>query len=172
MGLSCVYYEQETGNSLRNLSPFLSAIREKDGMLCYRFFQGFPFYGPGVSISFDTAAETLVYDYGNTLPPENQHFDAILLVCSNGVWHWHDAFQKKEILESLSSDLIIICNMGQKNTLRSFAKQFGRKVFYYPYDDQPFDITPSKISFFSQLLQIKRRRSLFFYLRNKFIQKK
>ncbi len=172
MGIPCVYYEQDSGNSLRKLSPFLSPIREEAGMFCYRFFKGFPLYGPGVSISLDTAAEILVYDFGNTLPPENQAFDAILFVCSNGIWHWHEAFQKKEILTSLSSHLIIICNMGQKNTMYSFSKQFGQKVFYYPYDANPFAVTSSKISFFSKILQVKRRESLFFYLRNKFIRKK
>lgn len=172
MGIPSVYYEQETGNSLRQLSPFLMGIKEHEGMFCYRFFKGFPFYGPGVSISLDTAAEILVYDYGNALPPENQDFDAVLFVCSNGIWHWHDAFQKKEILTSLSSHQIIICNMSQKNTMYSFSKQFGQKVFYYPYDATPFVVTSSKVSFFSKILQIKRRGSLFFYLRNKFTRKK
>ena len=172
MGYPCVYFETKTGNSLHQLSPFVSPIREKEGMLCYRFFKGFPFYGPGVSISYDSAAELFIYDYGNTLPITDQPFDAVLFVCSNGIWHWHDAFSKKEILSSLSPHVFIICNMGQKNTLRSFAKQFGQRVFFYPYDANPFAVTSSKTSFFSNLLQIKRRDSLFSYLRNKFTPKK
>ena len=172
MGYQSIYYEQEPGNSLRKISPFLSPVKEKDGIICYRFFKGFPAYGPGISISSETTAELSVYDYGNTLPPKHQVFDAILFVCSNGIWHWHDAFQKQKILQDLSPHLIIICNMGQKNTMHSFAKQFGQKVFYYPYDPSPFGITSSKISFFSEILQLKRRRYPFFFLRNKFIRKK
>ena len=172
MGIPCIYYEQEAGNSLHNLSPFLSPIKESAGMICYRFFKGFPFYGPGISLSLDTAAEILVYDYGNTLPPENQNFDVVLYICSNGIWRWHETFQKKENLTALSSHFIIICNMGQKNTMHSFSKQFEQKVFYYPYDANPFRISSSKVSFFSQILQVKRRNSLFLYLKNKFIRKK
>jgi len=172
MGYPCIYYEQRSGNSLQKLSPFLSGIKETEGMFCYRFFKGFPFYGPGVSMSQNTAAEISVYDYGNALPPDKTDFDAILYICSNGIWHWHEAFQKQEVLQDLSSHLIIICNMGQKSTMQCFSKQFGLKVFYYPYDPKPFGVTSAKVSFFSQILQIKRRNSLFFYLRNKFIRKK
>ena len=173
MGYKSIYYEQEPGNCLRQLHPFLSPIRETDGMLCYHYFKGFPFYGPGVSLSLDTAAEFDVYDYGNSLLPEDMHFDIILLICSNGIWHWHDTFQKGEYLKKQSSHLIIICNMGQKNTMRCFSKQFLQEVYQFPYESSPFGVSSSKVSFFSTLLRIKKRRKfLFFHLRNKFIQKK
>ncbi len=172
MGYQSVYFGQRSEDSLRKLHPFLSPIKEIDGMICYRYFKGFPFYGPGVSISTDTAAQISVYDYGTTLPPKDIDFDAILLICTNGIWHWHEAFQKGELLSNISSHRIIICNMGQKNTLHCFSKQFAQEVYYYPYDPNPFGVTSKKISFFSKILQIKRRKSLFFYLRNKFIPKK
>lgn len=172
MGYNSIYFEQPTGNSLRKLQPFLSPIREINGMMSYRYFKGFPFYGPAISIPTDTSAEFSIYDYGDTLPPENMDFDVTILICSNGIWHWHEAFQKGEVLKHISSHLIIICNMGQKNTLVAFSKQFIKKVFYYPYDSNPFGITKTKVSFFSKLLKLKRRKSLFFHLRNKFIPKK
>ena len=172
MGYESIYYEQRTEDSLRKLHPFLSPMKEKDGMICYRYFKGFPFYGPGISISKDVDAEFSVYDYGNQLPPENMDFDAIILICSNGVWHWHEAFQKGEILQKISSDLFIICNMAEKNTLHCFATQFSQGVYFYPYEPDPFRVSLKNISFFSELLQIQRRKSLFFHLRNKFIPKK
>ena len=172
MGYKSIYYEQRTGNSLRKLYPFLSPIRESYGLICYRFFKGLPFYGSGISISLDTAAEFEVYDYGTCLPADDMSFDTIFLICSNGVWHWHESFQKGERLQKFSSHIIIICNMGQKNTMHCFTKQFKKKVFYYPYEPSPFGVSPKKVSFFSKLLQIKRRKSLFFHLRNRFITKK
>ncbi|MBQ8518863.1 MAG: serine/threonine protein kinase [Agathobacter sp.] len=172
MGYQSIYYEQRTGDSLRKLDPFLFPMKETNGMICYRYFKGFPCFGPGVSASADPAAEFSVYDFGNSLPPEDMDFDAIFLICSNGIWHWHDAFQKGEILQNLSSHLIIICNMAQKNTMHCFSKQFAQEVYYFPYEPSPFGITSDKILLFSKLLQIKRRSSLFFHLRNKFIPKK
>ena len=172
MGYQSIYYEQRTGDSLRKLYPFLSPIKETNGMICYRYFKGFPFYGPGVSISEDPAAEFSVYDYGNSLPPEDMDFDAIFLICSNGIWHWHDAFEKGEILQKLSSHLVIICNMAQKNTMHCFSRQFAQEVYRYPYELSPFGVTSDKLLLFSKLLQVKRRSSLFFHLRNKFIPKK
>ena len=172
MGYHSIYYEQMPGNSLRQLSPFLSPVKECDGVLYYHFFKGFPFYGPGVSIPIDSAAEFAIYDYGTCLPPEDTNFDAIFFICSNGPWRWHTAFQKGEFLKQLSTHVIIICNMAQKSTLHCFSKQFAQEVYSYPYDLSSFTVTPKKVSFFSKILQIKRRRLLFFHLRNKFIPKK
>ena len=172
MGYNSIYYEQRTGNSLRQLYPFLTPIKEIDGMICYHYFKGIPFYGPGVSIPIDSAAEFTVYDYGTLPLPDDIHFDAILFICSNGIWHWHDAFQKGELLKKISTRLIIICNMGQRNTMHCFSKQFVQEVYQYPYESSSFRVTPQKVSFFSNILQIKRRRILFFHLRNKFIPKR
>ena len=172
MGYRSIYYEHSTEDSLRQLYPFLTPMKEINGMICYHYFKGFPFYGPCISPPSDTAAEFIVYDYGAAFPPEDIHFDAILLICSNGVWHWHEAFQKGQLLQKLSSRLIIICNMGQKSTLYCFSKQFQQEVYQYPYEPSSFMVTSKKVSFFSKLLQIKRRGILFFHLRNKFIQKK
>jgi serine/threonine-protein kinase len=149
----------------------LSPIKETDGLVCYRYFKGYPLYGPAVSISTDTTDALSVYDYGTSLPPEDIVFDAILLVCSNASWRWHEAFQKGELLKKLSSNLIIICNMGQKYTLHCFSKQFSQEVYLYPYETNPFEITANKVSLFSRILQIKRRNLSFFHLRNKFIPK-
>ncbi|MBR3812091.1 MAG: serine/threonine protein kinase [Agathobacter sp.] len=172
MGYKSFYFEQNMENSLRSTYPFLSPIKEIDGLICYRYFKGYPLYGPAVSISADTTEALLVYDYGTSLPAEEMDFDAILFICSNAVWRWHEAFQKGEHLKKLSSNLIIICNMGQKYTLHCFSKQFFQDVYHYPYEADPFRVSSQKVSFFSKLLQIKRRRPLFFHLRNKFIQKK
>ena len=172
MGYKSIYFEQGSGNSLRQIYPFLSPIKETDGMICYHYFKGFPFYGPGVSLSADPAAEFEIYDYGISPLPEDIHFDAILFICSNGVWHWHEAFQKGQLLETHSTHRIIICNMGQRNTMHCFSKQFEQEVYQYPYEPSSFLVTSRKVFFFSKILQIKRRRFLFFHFRNKFIPKK
>ena len=172
MGYESIYFEQQNQNSLQNFHPFLFPIKESNGMLRYRYFKGFPFYGPGVFISVESAADFDIYDFGNTFPPEPSDFDIVLFVCSNGIWHWHEAFQKGELLKKQSTHLIIICNMGQRYTMHCFSKQFAKEVFQYPYESSPFGVTSKKVSFFSNILQIKRRKSLFFHLRNKFIPKK
>ena len=172
MGYKSIYFEQSTEDSLRKIYPFLSPLKEEQGMIFYRYFKGLPFYGPGVSMPSDIPNDISVYDYGNSLPPKDMEFDAVLLICSNGVWHWHEAFRKQEILKNNSSHLTIICNMGQMHTLRCFSTQLLQEVFCYPYESNAFIITRKKVFFFSKLLQMKRRESLFSRLRNRFIQKK
>ena len=172
MGMETVYFEHAKTKSLRKVYPFLFPIKEKNGMICYRYFKGFPSYGPGIILPTDIPADVLVYDYGNSIPPEDIEFDTVLLICSNGIWHWHEAFQMQEILKQKTSQLIIICNMGQKHTLHSFSKQFFQRVYNFPYDQNPFVISSKSVSFFSNLLQVKRRVSLFLRLKNRFIPKK
>ena len=172
MGHSCLYYEKEPGNGLRTMPPLLSSCKEKEGMIHYRYFQGFPLYGPGVSISYDSAAKYIVYDYGNTLPSDDMHFDIVLFICTNGIWRWEESFRKWQTANSFASQNFIICNMGQKDTMHCFAKQFQQEVYHYPFDNNPFVITSEKVSFFSRIFQIKRRNALFFRLRNRFIPKK
>lgn len=172
MGHSCLYYEKEPGNGLQTIFPFLSSAKEQNGMIIYRYFNGFPLYGPGISISYDSAAQFLVYDYGNTLPPEDMHFDTTIFVCTNGVWHWRNTFQKWETVKSISPHNIVICNMGERHTMHCFAKQFEQEVYHYPFDKDPFVIDSKKVGYFSKMFQIKRRNSLFFYLRNRFTLKK
>ena len=172
MGHKSIYFEQSTEDSLRKIHPFLSPLKEEQGVIQYRYFKGLPFYGPGVSMPSEIPNDISVYDFGDSIPPEDMEFDTILFICTNGVWRWHEIFRKQEILKKFSSHLIIICNMGQKHTLHCFSKQFSKEVFRYSYEPNPFVITSKKVSFFSKILQIKRRESLFFRLRNKFIPKK
>lgn len=172
MGYESIYFEHQNQNNLRNLYPFLSPIKETNGMICYRYLKGFPCYGPGVSLNVDSAATFAIYDFGDSLPSEPGNFDVVLFVSSNGIWHWHDGFQKGEILQQQSTHFIIICNMGQRHTMHYFSKQLSQEVFSYPYESNPLVVTSQKVSFFSKLLQIKRRKSLFFHLRNRFIPKK
>ena len=172
LGYHAVYYETNTENSLQKMLPFLSFAKEKDGMICYRYFKGFPAYGPGVFVSPDTAAEYSVYDFGSSIPSDPMDFDTILFITSNGIWHWKDAFWIWESLKKFSNQKIILCNQGQKYTMHCFAKQCEQEVYHYPYESNPFIVTSHKVSFFSKTLRIRRRNSLFFHLRNRFIKRK
>ena len=172
MGYNAIYYEKGPENGLQKMIPFLSFVKEKNGMICYRYFKGYPSYGPGVFVPTDTAADFSVYDYGTQMPSDLLEFDYVILIGSNGIWRWQDAFRKWEHLKNLSNQKIILCNQGQKYTMHCFAKQCEQEVYHYPYEKNPFIITSEKVSFFSKTLRIKRRRFLFFHLKNRFIKRK
>lgn len=170
MGYSAVYYDKNGNADFLHLPDYISSLKEHEGMFSYKYFKGYPLYGPGILLP---AAEhdIAVYDYNYNLSPAEIDADLILFICSNSIWHRRSVFEKGESLLSYKDRLKIICNMGQRKTLHTFSKRFSSPVYFYPYDADPFRIDNSKCSFVSTLLKIKRRNSIFFHLKSKFITK-
>lgn len=172
MGYKSIYYEKEPKNSLSlsfQLSPF---SKEKDGMIFYRYFRGFPFYGSGITLP-SVDADIIIDDYGDSIPMDAKiDYDFILYMCSNDIWHRYSVFKKGTSYLNLSDNVKIICNMGQKKTLHHIASFFSRPVYHYPYDADPFLIDAKKILFVTNLLQLKRRKRLFFHLKNHRLNKR
>ena len=166
MGYSSIYYEKEPKSSLSLSFNLLSFSKEKDGMIFYRYFRGFPFFGPGIFPPL-VDADIIIDDYGEFFPIDiEKNYDFLLYVCSNSIWHRYSIFKNGTSYLGLSNKLKIICNMGQKSVLHHISKYFSRPVYNYPYDTDPFWIDAKKISFVSKLLQLKRRKRLFFHLKN------
>lgn len=166
MGYKTIYYEKNRKNSLSLSFQLLSFSKEKNGMIFYRYFQGFPFYGPEILLP-EVDADIIIDDYGDDIPLDMQvDYNHILYVCSNSIWHRHEVFKKGDLHLVLSDKLKIVCNMGQKTTLHHLSKYFSKAVHNYPYDMDPFLVDTKKITFVSNLLQLKRRNRLFSYLKS------
>ncbi len=166
MGYTSIYYEKDQQSSLSMSFQLESFSKEKDGMIFYRYFRGYPFYGSGILIP-STEADIIIHDYGDSFPMDSEiNYDFILYVCSNSIWHRYKTIKVGASYLGLSNNLKIICNMGQRNTLLQLAKYFSRPVFHYPYDTDPFFVDAKKVTFITNLLQLKRRNRLFFLLKN------
>ena len=171
MGYNTIYYQCNKEDSLQQVSSTISVIKEKEGMLTYRYFRGYPHYGPGVQLP-EISADFFIYDYGSFLPSKDVEIDTILYICSNSIWHWYTSFQKGESLLQFGENLKIICNLSQKKTMHIFSTYFSKPVFHYPYDADAFVVNPAKVTFVSKLFQIKRRNNLFFRLKNAIFPKR
>lgn len=171
MGYKTIYYEKEPKNSLSLSFQLLPFSREKDGMIFYRYFRGFPFYGPGILLP-ESDADIIIEDYGDDISLDAEiDYDFILYVCSNSIWHRYTNLKKGDSYLVLTNKLKIICSMGQKTTLHHLSKYFSRPVYHYPYDADPFFVDAKKVSFVSNLLQLKRRNRLFFHLKSRVFKK-
>ena len=171
IGYKTIYYEKDQGNSLSLSFQLLSFSKEKNGMIFYRYFRGFPFYGPEILLP-QIDADIIIDDYGDNISLEVLvDYDHIFYMCSNSIWHRYEVFKKGSHYLSLSNKLKIICNMGQKNTLHHLSKYFSQPVYNYPYDTDPFCIDAKKRTYVSNLLQLKRRNRLFSYLKSHILKK-
>ncbi len=171
MGYPAIYYAKDSHSSLQQTQNYMSFFKEINGMFYYKYFKGYPFYGPGILLS-EPDDVFLIYDYGDTFSPSEIDADYVLFICSNSIWHWHNVFEKSDSLIIFKDSLRLICNFGQKKSMRLLSNYFSHPVFEYPYDCNPFFVDSTKLHFVHQILGIKRRKSLFFHLKNRFVQKK
>jgi serine/threonine-protein kinase len=141
-------------------------MKERDGCLCYKYFYGYPRYGPGIILPED-ASLIRVMDYGSCDIEKHKEIyeaDLILFICSSGIFKRQVAFEEGQRLLSACDNVAIICNKGQENDLRIYAQKFKRPILAFPLDSDPFRITKEKNRLFFQLLQYKRRNPLFYHL--------
>ena len=171
LGYPATYYEKNTENNLRNLPEILPEFKETNAQYHYKFFKGYPNYGPGICL-LEPQQDILIYDYGTSIPSEPESVDQVLFVCDNGLWNIKHAFDKGESLLKLYGSLTIICNMGQKATMRILAKHFRSPINEFPYLPDPFSITHTLISHTTLLLNLKRRKHSFFHFKNVFSKKR
>jgi len=162
MGYSAIYYEKNETDNLRQMIPYIDFMQEDNGMLCYRFFKGYPNYGPGIQMPAPTESIS-VYDCGGSIKTNDIDFDYVLYICSNSPWHRHELYQNIENIPAMRKNLKIICNLGQASTMRKLSKHFSSPSYHYAFDKDVFCITKEKIDFVSKLLSIKRRNRLFFH---------
>lgn len=170
MGYPSVYFDKNNNADFFHLPFYIPFLKEHNGMFSYKYFKGYPFYGPGILLP-NPDNVIAVYDYNYNLSLNEIDADLILFICSNSIWHRHSTFEKGESLLSYKDKLKIICNMGHKKSLYHFSKQFCLPVYFYPFDQDPFCVDVSKRSFVCTLLSIKGRKSLFFYLKDLFTTK-
>lgn len=162
LGYSATYYDKTTEGTLCYLPNSCPFVKETNGLLSYKFFRGYPNFGPGICLPQATDS-ICVYDYGTTIPTEPVDADHVIFVFGNSLWQRHNAIDKGDSLLTLYGNLQFICNMGHTKNMRFFAKYFHSPINEFPYTVDPFCITQANISTICHLLKIKRRKHLFFH---------
>ncbi len=170
LGYSAVYYEKNKSDCLRKMLNLYPGVRESNGLVSYGLFKGYPLFGPGILLPPATESFS-IYDYGNISPTNQIEADIVIYVCSNGCWHWQNAIEQGDSLLTQHDTLKILCNMGQTRSMHFFAKHFQKPVILFPYLENPFRTDSFTIHFVQSLFSLKRRKHLFFHLKNMFLPK-
>lgn len=170
LGFPSTYYDRSRDNDFQFVPTYSRTFTETNGMITHRFFKGYPNYGPGICLP-QTTDTIQIYDYGTSIPLEPEDADIVLLICSNNIWKWQYVFAQGESLLKLYGSLKFVCNLGQKKNMRIFAKHFHSPINEFPFLADPFCITTATISFTRRLLNMKRRKHLFFHFQNGLFEK-
>lgn len=153
MGVDACYFEQNNTRALYSMYQVSSDMYEANGCFFQRDFKGYPKYGEGISFSYADAA-FLIQDYGSA---DFAHFDLScdLLICviSASPWKWNHLSELCSFLETYSGKVVLLCNLGDKSAARFLAKELGKPVHSYFYDEKPLLFSEAKSSFYKQLLK-------------------
>ena len=125
----------------------------QDGSVSYQYFLG--------KSMEETAAEkhlgTWICDYGTRLEEALlEEGDLMMLVVDLSVWRQEAAVKAYQQLKQISN-LVILCNHGDRQQVKWFAALTGRKVYFVPYEPDPFRENKKTETLFTQMLKRKER---------------
>lgn len=154
-GIPSIYMPFHTNDTLSSISHCNLGLKEQDGKFYYQYFRGIPSYGSGVTMSADTN-QCIVKDYG-TCPKQLSSLESenlIFLILSGSDWDLPAtlAFGEKFFL---FPQTIFICNFQNKKAARKLADTLGKKVYCFPFDENPFRVTSEKERLISAILHQK-----------------
>lgn len=154
-GISAVYMPMNQADTLTSMAENNPHIKERDGHFYYEYFEGIPSYGDGVE-SPAIQECCLVKDYGicpDGLPALASE-DFIFFILSGSDWDMSSACALGKKL-SLLEQTVFICNYHNRKAARKFAGIFGKKVYCFPHDENPYHVTSEKERLISAILHQK-----------------
>lgn len=165
-GYKAYYHEKNLSNSLRNAKAYMN-LAESDGCYHCQNFHGYPLYGPGVELQYDANAYH-IDDYGHDFhASELTHYDRILFVCDNAIWHRKAALEHMTALRPYKNRIQIIGNRCTHSTAIFYAKEFTLPILQYPEDLEVFRDSHNKQELLEHIFAMKGRRKQFFKRKNR-----
>ncbi len=166
-GISSLYVPGDHTDTTAAISRTNRHMKEQDGIFYYEFFKGIPDYGTG--IDFPIAEDCcLVKDCG-AAPTEADILmtsDLNFFIASGSDWDMEQTLLAWRHL-SFREQTIFICNYHNRKAAVTYAKLLGKKVYCYPYDDDPYRVTAEKERLISAILQKKGGRHRYLALRER-----
>lgn len=164
-GYSAVYVENDETGNLQSVPEYDSDFYEKNGWIFCRLFAGIPHFGPGIKRVLPND-RTLVFDYGSNYSDDIKNADIVLLVCGGSVWQQKSISQTYHQLHDKGIKPTIVANLCSKRQCQNLARLMDKRVFCYPWEQDPFYISKDKKRLFKQLL-FKKGVSVSFFKRRK-----
>lgn len=150
-GQRCMYSERMGGDVTDCISRMPAAKVEQNVCVSYQHFRG--------SGEWDAAMERregmCIRDYGTDLQAAvMEEGDLTILVVNLSVWRQEAALKAYEQVKCLPN-LVLLCNGSDRQQAKKFAALTGRRIYYFPYDSNPFREYQEKEALFTQMLNRK-----------------
>lgn len=149
------YYQAEGSNDfLSKLLAYQKGAAQEGGILTYRQFQAVT--------EPDEEAEAkkshiYVQDLGTDVASASEEeYSFVVLVVGGRPWEIEQGISACQKLAG-EENLVLLCNYNQKQAAGIYASILQKKVFYFPLDQNPFDVTRDKHRLFQQISREGRR---------------
>lgn len=154
-GFSSLYMAKPQSDTLDAMKENNIRIKEQNGIYQYEYFKGIPFYGDGIE-PFDFSDYCVIKDFGASFENlfELDACDIIFCILSGSDWDCSSAITLGKHLSSFQQT-VFICNYQNRKAARKFANAFKKKVFCFPFDENPYRVTHEKERLFSSILSQK-----------------
>ena len=153
-GYRSCFIEKNDSRILWKIRGKKRGLVEKDGFVYYGYFCGALYEGQTEQMQHFSGVA--VVDYGATLPDtaELLKADEVILLLGASDWEKEASLCAAERYRYCSS-LALVCNYGNGQRARAYARATGRSVYCYPLDEDAFSVTKKKRCFFQKLFQKK-----------------
>lgn len=148
--MPAVYQEKNSNQDMR-VTIQNGGFTEECGLYRRRNFLGMPQYKEGVFVDVPKDAINIM-DYGTKLEAAlAEEADVFLLVTGSREWELLYTDRAYEIARE-KKGLVILANYGNPSQAKQYARKFGRTVYSFPLDSNPFFMTKEKERLFEGLL--------------------
>ena len=153
--IPCCYIPMDHSDNLISMTQTGISLTEHEGIFQSKNFTATPCYGPGIE---DPVLPSVirVRDFGTHTSEYSDfgHFDLTFILLSGSPWDFADTLSFISRFENTGS-YIYICNHGNKNAAKKYARYLKNPVYCFPEDTNPFYVTPEKERLIMQILQRK-----------------
>lgn len=149
----CIYKEENTSRMMRK--ALLEGGFLKEGGLYRRGnFLGMPKYGAGVQADIPKEAIEIM-DFGSDIEKAvSEEADRYLLLTGSKEWEMEAAKTAYKAFKE-KAEFTMIVNYGSSRIAKKYAAEYGRSIYCFPLDADPFYMTKEKEKLFERLLEQK-----------------
>lgn len=159
-GYSCIYQSKDKTDTVELFIRGRYVSEEGSGVYGRGYFKGIlkrkEELEEGTQITAGLEESSLVMDFGSRLEDcLAQEADCIMLVIGGSRWEAECSLNALEKFQN-AENLIVICNFNHRRICRKYAALSGRRVYCFPFDENPLKVTREKQRLFAKMLQINK----------------
>ncbi len=165
LGRSCIYQSKKGVDTVELLIRSHYISEKANGIYGGGYFQGMLMGNEVSQKRWDEPENEIhVMDFGSHMSEcLAEEAECTILVLGGSLWEQECSYRAIEKYRHVPN-LIIICNYNHRQICRKYAEMAGKKVYCYPFDENPWRMTKAKMKLFKKILHRKkeRRNGIFF----------